>query len=64
MASKQLACCDEVVVLRLEGWKESTGVQAEIAEAGALGKPLRFLDTEVVDTVTMDRTSEPPPSLR
>jgi len=44
MAREQLACCDELVVLRLDGWRESVGVQAEIAEAAELGKPLRFLD--------------------
>jgi len=30
--------CEEVVVLMLEGWQDSTGVQAEISLAGELGK--------------------------
>lgn len=30
--------CDEVMVLMLDGWSESAGVQAEIAIAGELGK--------------------------
>lgn len=36
--------CDSVAVLCLSGWRESTGVQAEIAEAGRLGLPIRFVN--------------------
>jgi hypothetical protein len=43
-----LAMCDEVVVLKLDGWELSTGVQAEIAAAKALGKPVSFLDPAAV----------------
>jgi nucleoside 2-deoxyribosyltransferase len=35
--------CDEVVVLMLDGWKESIGVAAEIRIAEELGKPVRYL---------------------
>lgn len=35
--------CDEVVVLMLDGWRESAGVAAEIRIAGELGKPVRYL---------------------
>ena len=38
--------CDEVVVLMLDGWKESVGVQAEIRLARELGKPVRFVVPE------------------
>ncbi|MCS6921487.1 MAG: DUF1937 family protein [Elioraea sp.] len=38
--------CDEVVVLMLDGWKESAGVQAEVRIARELGKPVRFLGVE------------------
>jgi nucleoside 2-deoxyribosyltransferase len=38
-----LEICDEVVVLMLDGWRESVGVQAEIEIARALGKPVTFL---------------------
>lgn len=38
--------CDEVVVLMLDGWKESVGVQAEMRVARELGKPIRFLGVE------------------
>jgi nucleoside 2-deoxyribosyltransferase len=41
-----LARCDELVVLMLDGWKESTGVRAEIALARGLGKPVRFLGVD------------------
>jgi hypothetical protein len=39
-----LAMCDEVIVLKLPGWEQSKGVQAEIAAARALGRPVSFLD--------------------
>ena len=38
-----LEACDEVVVLILDGWRESVGIQAEMAIAHALGKPVSFL---------------------
>lgn len=38
-----LEACDEVLVLTLPGWEESVGVQAEIAIARELGKPVRLL---------------------
>jgi len=38
-----LAACDELWVLTLDGWRESRGVQAEIAIARAAGKPVRFV---------------------
>jgi len=38
-----LAACDELWVLKLDGWEHSRGVQAEIAIARAAGKPVRFV---------------------
>lgn len=38
-----LAVCDELWVVTLDGWQESRGVQAEIAMARALGKPIRYV---------------------
>ena len=32
-----------MVVLMLDGWRESVGVAAEIRIAGELGKPVRYL---------------------
>jgi nucleoside 2-deoxyribosyltransferase len=40
---RYLEVCDEMVVLMLDGWRESIGVQAEIAIARELGKPVSFL---------------------
>ncbi len=37
------ACC-RLVVLKLAGWQESTGVQAEIGIAAELGLPVEYLD--------------------
>lgn len=36
--------CDELVVLMLDGWRQSAGVQGEIGLAQELGKPTRFLE--------------------
>ena len=41
---EHLARCDEVVVLTLDGWRDSEGVQREIRIARGLRKPLRYLD--------------------
>ncbi len=43
MVERHLEVCDKVVVLMIDGWKESVGVQAEIAIARELGKPVSFL---------------------
>jgi hypothetical protein len=40
---RYLQACDEVIVLMLDGWEESAGVQAEIAIARELGKPVSFI---------------------
>jgi len=34
--------CDELVVLMLDGWEQSVGVQAEIQHAAELGKPVWY----------------------
>ena len=36
--------CDEMVVLMLDGWRESRGVQAEIDLAIDMDLPIRYLD--------------------
>jgi len=43
--------CDEMVVLMLDGWRESKGVLAEIGIAEELGKPVRYMDPPAVPTV-------------
>jgi len=48
---QDLAClerCNEVLVLKLDGWQQSRGVQAEIAMARALGKPVSFIEPDSV----------------
>ena len=35
--------CSEIVVLTLEGWERSSGIQREIAYFKAQGKPVRLL---------------------
>ena len=52
-----LDLCDEVVVLMLDGWRESVGVQAEIAIARELGKPVTYLRVA-------DQAEEKPARLR
>ena len=44
--TEHLERCDEVVVLTLDGWQASVGVQAEIRIAQELGKPVSFLAPE------------------
>ena len=44
LAREYVARCDELVVLQLDGWRESEGVQAELALAAALGKRVDFLE--------------------
>lgn len=36
--------CEKVIVLRLPGWEESTGVQAEIKLATEMGIPVEYMD--------------------
>jgi hypothetical protein len=45
---EHLAVCDEVVVLKLDGWRQSRGVQAEVARARAWGKPISFIEPDGV----------------
>lgn len=43
-----LCLASELVVLKLDGWRESVGVQAEIDLAIDLGLPIRFLAPEAI----------------
>ena len=38
-----LCRCDRLVVLMLDGWRESKGVALEIAEAERLGMPIEYV---------------------
>ena len=44
LARQYIARCDEVVVLQLDGWRESEGVQAELALARELGRRVDYLE--------------------
>ena len=46
LVSDYLARCDVVLVLQLDGWRESEGVQAEMALAAELGKRVDYLVAE------------------
>ncbi len=50
---EQLMRCDEVVVLMLDGWRESEGVQAEIRIAAEFRKPVRYLEPEARRLATL-----------
>ncbi len=41
-----LSMCSEVVVLKQDGWEESKGVKAELAEALKLGLRISFVEVE------------------
>ena len=47
-----LETCDEVWVLTLDGWRESRGVQAEIALAHELGKPVVLVEPDALTDQT------------
>ena len=50
---EHLKRCNELVVLMLDGWKTSRGVQAEIRMAAELGKPVRYLEPEATGSPTL-----------
>lgn len=39
--------CDALLVIKLPGWEESSGVQGEIAIATARGIPVRYLEWQI-----------------
>jgi hypothetical protein len=43
---EHLQRCEELMVLTLDGWRESIGVQAEIRIAGEMGTPVSYLAPE------------------
>jgi hypothetical protein len=53
-----MAACDEVVVLTLQGWRESVGVQAEVRIADELGKPVRYLAPEAARSPTLAQVAK------
>ena len=49
---EHLRRCDEVVVLTLDGWNASRGVQAEIALAIQLDLPIRYLSPSMISNLS------------
>ena len=49
---EHLRRCDEVIVLTLDGWKVSRGVQAEIALAIQLKLPIRQLSSSMISNLS------------
>jgi len=41
---EMLRRCDRLIVLKLDGWRESTGVQAEIKVAMRLGLEIEYME--------------------
>ena|ERR1017187_2263704 len=39
-----MKCCKSLLVLKLEGWETSTGVQAEIKIANEFGIPIEYME--------------------
>jgi hypothetical protein len=39
-----ISCCDEIYIYCLDGWKESTGVQAEIEIAKSMNKQIIYIE--------------------
>ncbi len=49
--------CNELLVLTLDGWKTSRGVQAEIDLAIEMGLPIRYLSPSMISNVSGGDTS-------
>jgi nucleoside 2-deoxyribosyltransferase len=58
---RHLDDCDEVVVLMLDGWKTSAGVQAEIKYAEKHGKPVWYTATDANPHSNLDPTCKTEP---
>lgn len=54
---EHLRRCDEVVVLMLDGWRESRGVQAEIGLAKEMELPIRYLPPSMISNTSGGETS-------
>lgn len=45
-----LEFCDELIVALMDGWQDSTGVNAEIKIMNELGKPVKYYDPATKET--------------
>ncbi len=46
-----LEFCDGVIVAKMPGWEESSGVAQEIAEAEKAGKQITYLDPKIIENI-------------
>lgn len=56
-----VAVCSEVVVLTIDGWKESRGIAGELAIARELCLPIRYWDPSLPMPVSSAAGSDPEP---
>jgi hypothetical protein len=49
-ARAHLAACDELVVLMIDGWRQSAGVWREVQIAGELTLPISFLTVDEAES--------------
>lgn len=54
---EHLRRCDELLVLTLDGWKSSRGVQAEIGMATEFGLPIHFLSPRTILALRANQAS-------
>lgn len=51
--SEFLRMCDEVFVVKFDGWRESVGIREELKLARELGKPVTYLEiNELLEVMT------------
>ena len=60
--SRMLTTCNELVAVMLNGWRESTGVQAEIDLAHKIRIPIYYLDITYARFPTDGPSNEPEPA--
>lgn len=46
--SRFIEMCDDLYVIKLDGWKESRGIREEVRLARALGKSVSYFDEDEV----------------
>ena len=54
---EHMRCCHQLVVLTLDGWRESRGVQVEIDLAISMDLPIRYLSPETISKLSGGETS-------
>lgn len=54
-----MALADCLIVAKMTGWQESFGIAHEIKFFESAGKPVFYLDTVSLDTVSLDMAREP-----